>query len=345
MTKKAYLINRLIPGAAVVLFMFLITACRKDPGNHVHPIHKTTPYDLEVPERFPPPDIPKDNPMTQEGVKLGRHLYYEPLLSKGGPQEGNSCSSCHQQKDGFSTPGTNVLPHLNLAWSRAFLWKGGVKGGLEEAMHFEVADFFQADLDHLRKTQKYPGLYEAAFGTEKITTERTTKALAQFLRTVISADSKFDRYLRGEVSLTPSEANGLNIFNSEKGDCFHCHNLTLFTDGEFHNIGLDSTFSGEDRGRFLVTGDSADIGKFKTPTLRNAELRPPYMHDGRFETLAEVVEHYNSGVKPSRTLAPVMSKDQDLKLHLTPQEKKDLVAFLKTLTDTVCTSKEEFGEP
>lgn len=338
-----------ISGSIVLLLFCLIfftTRCHKKEAENVNPEHQPSAYQLAIPDRFPEPDIPASNPMTHEGVKLGRMLYYDTLLSRGGPHEGQSCSSCHRQEDGFSTAGTTALPHLNLAWNRSFLWKGNIEGSLEDAMRFEVRDFFQADLSHLKRSQQYPALYDKAFGSEEITLNRTARALAQFLRTIISADSKFDRYLQGDAGFTTSEARGLEVFNSEKGDCFHCHNLTLFTDGAFHNTGLESTFEGEDRGRFLVTGDSADMGKFKTPTLRNVALRPPYMHDGRFETLYEVVEHYNAGIVRSPTLAPVLvNPGQDLALHLSEQEKQDLVAFLKTLTDTACTTNSELGRP
>lgn len=336
--------NSTIP--LLILILFMATACQKRQEEDIRPDNQTTPFELEIPNGFPVPEIPESNPTTRKGVKLGRTLYYDNLLSKGGPLEGKSCSSCHQQKNGFSSKGTTVLPHINLAWNRAFLWKGDIVGNLEEIMRFEVEDFFQADLDHIRQTQNYPRLYQKAFGSEKITIDRTAKALAQFIRTITSSNSKLDRYLRGKASLTPSEANGLTLFNSEKGDCFHCHNLRLFTDGEFHNIGLDTTYLGLDKGRFLVTGDSTDIGKFKTPTLRNVALRPPYMHDGRFQSLIEVVEHYNSGVKRSTTLAPVLvNPGQDLQLHLTYEEKLDLVAFLKTLTDSTFINEPKFGKP
>jgi cytochrome c peroxidase len=140
--------------------------------------------------------------------------------------------------------------------------------------------------------------------------------------------------------------NGFNIFTTEKGDCFHCHSLGLFTDNKFHNIGLDSEFTSINMGRYNVTLKQADMGLFKTPTLRNIQLTAPYMHDGRYLTLEQVVEHYNSGVKQSNTLDPIMTKPSKIYgLGLTPTEKQDLVAFLKTLTDTTFTKNPLLQNP
>lgn len=339
-TKKVY--------TALFLFLLLlafIPRCQKDVPDPKNEEDYPEPEakELEYPSHFPDPDIPKGDPLTKEGVALGKKLYYDPLLSKGGPLHGSACASCHQQDRGFSLSGTfdgsPVLPHVNLAWSDRFLWNGKVKGDLEAIMAFEVEEFFQTDLEKLRKDPNYPELFGKAFGEPGITLKKTEKALAQFIRTQVSGRSKFDRYLQGETSLTPSEANGYNIFNSEKGDCFHCHAPPLFTDHELHNIGLDSIPTGKDRGHFLVSGDSSDMGKFKTPTLRNVALRGPYMHDGRFNSLMEVVEHYNKGVQHSSTLDPIMTKPGKANgLGLTAQEKTDLVAFLKTLSDSSFTN-------
>jgi len=162
-------------------------------------------------------------------------------------------------------------------------------------------------------------------------------ALAQFERTLISTNSKFDKFLRNEVQLSPSELNGYAIFNSEKADCFHCHGTQMFMDNTFHNNGLD-TEPFLDLGRANVTEDALDNGKFKTPTLRNIEFSAPYMHDGRFSSLEEVIEHYNSGGNYSSTVDPLMKK-LGIGLQLTNQEKQDLIAFLKTLSDENFISK------
>ncbi len=338
--------ERKSPYSALILFLFVLSfipQCQKDEleeqernGRANYPDPEAA--ELDYPSYFPSPEIPAENPLTEEGIELGKALYYDPLLSKGGPFEGSACASCHQQEKGFAIGGTvdgrTVLPHVNLAWNDRFLWNGKVEGDLEDVMAFELNEFFQSDLQNLREDPDYPELYGKAFGEPGISQEKTEKALAQFFRTLISGNSKFDRYLQGRTSLTPSEMNGNAIFNSEKGDCFHCHSPPLFSDHELHNIGLDSMPQSDDRGHFSISRDSSDFGAFKTPTLRNVELRSSYMHDGRFSSLSEVVEFYNSGVKKSPYLDPIMTKPgKGDGLGLTEGEKEDLIAFLKTLTD------------
>jgi cytochrome c peroxidase len=291
---------------------------------------------LDQPWYFPLPTIPADNPLTLEGVELGRRLYYDTLLSRNGPFEGFACASCHDQALSFTVPtnGTNVLPHVNLAWSRNFLWNGKVTGTLEDVMRFEVEDFFRVDVNVLRNHPEYPELFSKALGTCEITSTDVAKAMAQWFRRMTSTHTKYDRYMMGEVMLSPEEQSGAMIFISEIGDCFHCHALPLMTDNTFHNIGLESVFSGFDQGRFAITGDPMHMGALKTPTLRNIALTAPYMHDGRFQTLEEVVEFYNSGVQHSASLDPIMTKPgTGITLGLDPQQKADLVAFLHTLTD------------
>jgi len=176
-------------------------------------------------------------------------------------------------------------------------------------------------------------LFKKAFDIDYIDSIHVVKAIAQFERTLISSNSKYDKYLRQEVQLTPSELNGYVIFNTEKGDCFHCHGTDMFMDNLFHNNGLDAEpFT--DLGLAKVTGLSSDNGKFKVPTLRNIEFSAPYMHDSRFSSLEEVVEHYSGGLNYSSTVDPLMKKLNIGGLQLTNQEKQDLIAFLKTLSDT-----------
>lgn len=335
--------------ALLLLTVLLGTACRREPGQSPSAAPPgTTPVEFSIPGYFPQIDIPAGNPTTREGIALGRMLYYDTLLSASGPRAGHSCSSCHAQALGFTVPfnGTNVLPHVNLAWSTNFLWTGKVQGNLEDIMRFEVEEFFQVDEALLRNHPVYPQLFRRALGTNQITRADVGKALAQWFRSLLSTNSRLDQYLRHETAFTPSELNGMVLYLTEAGDCFHCHGLPLLTDNAFHNIGLDSTFSGNAQGRFLVTGDPADRGKFKTPTLRNIALTAPYMHDGRFQTLAEVVEHYNSGVRHSPSLDPIMTKPgKETGLHLSPQQKADLVAFLNTFTDQVFTTDTALASP
>ena len=183
----------------------------------------------------------------------------------------------------------------------------------------------------LNNNQEYKQLFKQAFNIDYIDSNHVVKAIAQFERTLISNESKFDKYLKGEILLTQSEFNGYAIFNSEKGDCFHCHGTNMFMDNLFHNNGLD-TEPFQDLGLGKITNIQSDNGKFKTPTLRNIEFTAPYMHDGRFSTLEEVIEHYNSGGKFSSTVDPLMKK-QGIGLQLSNQEKIDLIAYLKTLSD------------
>ena len=324
-----------------LILPFLILSCDLKPPEHL------TPYPVEISEWFPLLEVPENNPLTVEGFQLGRMLFYDEILEQ---DQVNSCSSCHFQELGFTSTATDgappVMPLVNLAWSDAFFWNGNVEGTLEDLMLFDLEEFLKTDFSLLNNHPTYPALFKNVFGVDEITSYETALALAQFLRVLISDNSKLDRVMKGLESLTPSELNGYIIFNTEKGDCFHCHGYPLMTDNLFHNNGLNSTFEGEDRGRHLVTGYFYDMGKFKTPTLRNVELRTYYMHDGRFQTLEEVIEHYNSGVLYSVTLDPLMAHSRTTtKLYLTEQEKEDLIAFLKTLTDTSILNNPEFSNP
>jgi cytochrome c peroxidase len=187
----------------------------------------------------------------------------------------------------------------------------------------------------LNNHEQYPSLFAGAFPNEPISKELVAKAIAQFERTLISANSKFDRYLMGEATLTPNELNGLNVFMDEaRGDCFHCHgspNNPLWTNNDFHNNGLDAEFS--DLGLGAVTGDPDDNGKFRSPSMRNLAFTAPYMHDGRFTTLEEVIDFYSEGLQNSPTIDPLMKKIDQGGAQLNAQDKADLKAFLLTLSD------------
>lgn len=346
--------DRKYRGGTIVIMLLLITfsACQKEkkpvPVPENFEPYNPTMVTPEYPRYFPVLYIPNDNPLTVEGIALGRRLYYDRKLSQNGPREGLSCSSCHFQTSSFTinTGGTAVLPHINLAWNRSFLWNGKIEGTLEDIMQFEVEEFFVADMEVLQDDRDYPSMFFKAFGSSIITRQKTEYALAQFFRTLVSTNSKYDRFMRRDVSLSPAELRGYRIFFQERGDCYHCHSAPLFTDNQFHNIGLDAVFHTADEDRSHVTGLVSDKGKFKTPTLRNIELTAPYMHDGRFNTLEEVVDHYNNGVKHSASLDPIMTKPgKELGLQLTEQDKSDLIAFLKTLTDTSYTINPDLSDP
>jgi len=313
-----------------------------------------TPYRFTFSQRFPMPQLPLDNPLTEEGVELGRRLFHEPLLSINAKQ---SCASCHQQPGAFTQPGLrfspgaegffgkrNTMPLFNLAWKSSFFWDGRSPSLRAQArvpmedpveMHETVTNIAVK----LAATTEYPELFERAFGSSDITPERIGLALEQFVLTLISCDSRFDRALQGREEFTEEEKRGFALFSLEfdpshgqlGADCFHCHGGPLFSNSGFANNGLDATFT--DPGRSAVTGLADDEGKFAVPSLRNVAITAPYMHDGRFATLEEVVEHYVSGIKRSATLDPNIAKHPNGGVVLSDDDKKAIVAFLKTLTD------------
>jgi len=300
------------------------------------PPYQTTRYELKLPAGFPEMSIPDDNALTIEGVALGKKLYYDPILDKN---KARACATCHLQEKSFSSAPA-VLPHVNLGWQHNWLWKGEVQGSLEDIMAFEVQDFFETNLDNLNNHSEYPALFKNAFGVDKINFIEVEKALAQFLRTLNSGNAKFDKVQRGEAAFTNEESLGLELFFTEKGDCFHCHATTFFSDNQFHNNALDSN---PDPGYYEVTGDSLDYGKFKSPTLRNIELTAPYMHDGRHNTLEEVIDFYSEGLQHSATVDPLMKQLSKGGIQLTNEEKAALLAFLKTLTDEEFINNPEFS--
>ena len=334
----------------VILFSFLF-ACNTD---NVQVDYNPTPYQIHTPYAFPDMNIPIDNPMTQEGIFLGKKLFYDNILSS---DNSISCASCHIQNNSFSDPNQYSLgvdgqigfrhssALINLGYSDFFHWDGSAMS-LEDQIsrplftHFEMNNVDWDDIiNRLNASQEYIELFYESFGECEIDSNQVKKAIAQFERTLISSNSRYDQWLRGEVLFTNEELDGLNIFFTERGDCFHCHGGINFMDNIFHNNGLDEFFS--DLGLYETTGDPLDQGLFKTPTLRNIEYSAPYMHDGRFTSLDEVIEHYNSGGVYSSTIDPLMKYVNSnpfgipglTGLVLTEQEKNNLKAFLLTLSD------------
>ena len=330
-------------------FLLLLNCSSKED------IYTPVAYNLNIPtlfqEKLITPIIPTDNPLTEEGVTLGKKLFFDKILSKNNTQ---SCASCHRPEKAFTvntkfSEGVdgingirNSMPIFNLAWNfdERFTWDGKELSLERQALEpvknpIEMHANWEQVVLKLQNHPEYPTLFQQAFGTSTIDSTLVTKAIAQFERTLISGNSKFDKYLRGETNLTQQEENGFNIFMDEaKGDCFHCHgsnNNPLWTDNKFHNNGLDTSFS--DLGLGAVTGDPIDNGKFKSPSIRNLAFTAPYMHDGRFATLDQVIEHYSTGLQNSSTIDPLMKKVNQGGVNLTPQEKADLKAFLLTLSD------------
>jgi cytochrome c peroxidase len=332
-------LKRLSVVISIAVVLILALSCGEDPAKPKYE-YNPTPYNLKIPADFPILDIPEDNPTTVQGVKLGRMLFYDPILHIDSI---HSCASCHKQQFAFSSDPT-VLPHINLAWNTAYLWNGKIQGTLEDIMLHEVKDFFKTDITRLKKHKDYPKLFFEAFGTDKITHELAAKALAQFERILFSGNSKYDKVLdkNSGIFLTDAELNGYDIFFTEKGDCFHCHGGILFTDNQFHNNALDAN---PEPGHAEISGKSTDIGMWKTPTLRNIALTAPYMHNGHYKTLEEVVDFYSYGLKQSPTVDPLMKNVHKGGVRLTAREKSDLIAFLHTLTDSTFIQNPELSNP
>jgi cytochrome c peroxidase len=361
----------------LVVIISIFSSCRKDeqvpaPSDNNGP----TPYSIVIPKYFPTElNIPANNPMTVEGIKLGRYLFYDGRLC-GKVDTLMSCGTCHKQQyafengvgyaygvTGIKTPHV-MLPYINLVFnSSGYLWNGKVEhnnpayntpttygGNLEDVVWMGVVAPHEMHSDTnkaktaIQNISIYPPMFKAAFGSETVTFKNIAKAVAQFIRTLISSDSKFDKYMRGEESLTASEMNGYVIFNTEKGDCFHCHGTILFTSNQFFNNAKDTVFN-DARDRYAVTLDPADHGAYKATTLRNIELTGPYMHDGRFTTLDQVIDFYSEGLIWSPYVSPLMKKVNDGGAQLTPSEKADLKAFLLTLTDNTFITNPDFAKP
>lgn len=307
-------------------------------------------YPITLPKHIPLPALPSDNPLITTRVALGEKLFHEPRLSKNNTI---SCSSCHQG-DTMSDPrklstGTegqpglrHSMPLFNLAWKSSFFWDGRAPSLRAQALvpiqdHLEMDESLDNVTARLKADPAYPPLFAAAFGSGNITPENLGLAIEAFLLTRLSFNSKLDQSASGKTTLTDEEKRGFELFFTESeprlgklgADCFHCHGGALFTDHSFHNNGLQTT---DDIGLEKTTGKESDRYKFATPSLRNIDLTAPYMHDGRFATLEEVIDHYNSPVPLSETLDPNLAK-HPLGLGLSPQDKSDLIAFLKTLSD------------
>lgn len=348
-----------------VLFIS-IQGCRKDeevvkpetpvvPGDTTHP-YVPTPYLVVIPLGFPEMPVSLDNPITVEGVALGRKLFHDKILSRNSVQ---SCASCHDKQFGFTDNGKqfsqgvsgqtgtrNAMPIFNLAWvekfaktDHRFFWDGGAKDLESQVVApilnpIEMQETLPNVLAKLNNHPDYPGLFKKAFGSDSITTQMLMKAIAQYERTIVSGNTRFDRFriFQNLDELNDQEKRGFDLFNREdKADCFHCHNLNsaFSTDFLFHNNGHQGT----DKGLGGITNNPEDDGKFRTASLRNLVFTAPYMHDGRLATLEDVVEFYNSQAIRVFPADPFITK-HPTGLGLTQSEKADLVAFLKTLTDS-----------
>jgi cytochrome c peroxidase len=354
----------------LILLFPAITFLACDSKDPVEPpaTYDPTPYNLDV-GYFPTPDLPADNKLTVAGVQLGRMLFYEKMLSKDGSQ---SCADCHQQKDGFSDmrqfsigveglPGKRqAMPVMNLAWHlNGLFWDGRAPLVRDQALKpiqdpLEMNETLPNAVTKLSTDKRYTDQFIRAFGDTAVTSERMALALEQFMLTMVSNNSKYDKWKNGTATLTDSEERGrvlffteFDPFGSESGaECFHCHGGFNFTNDEYMNNGLDADAEQTDEGRQKVTGNPMDKARFKVPSLRNIALTAPYMHNGRFTTLEEVIDHYDTGVKQSVTMDELLQYNvQPGGLQLPAQDKADLVAFLKTLTDETFLNNAAYKSP
>jgi len=322
----------------IYIMAFALFSCNKkeeinpvDEGNLLH-----------LPEYFPSPSYNFDNnPFSEDGFELGKKLFFDKRLSA---DQSVSCASCHHQQFAFSDPGfpisegvegrlgrRNSPALFNLIWHNSFMWDGGIN-------HIEImpiapfTDHAEMDMEIsdvvelLNNDLSYKKEFKSIFGEDVIDSQQMLYALTQYMAALISQNSKFDKRERGEVSFNQKELLGFSLFNNH---CSSCHSAPLFMDNDFHDNGI-TTLPVVDGGRYEITQETDDIGKFKTPSLRNVALTYPYMHDGRFNDLEDVIEHYSSGIQPSSNLADVLPEGG---FNFTNDEKNALIAFLKTLTD------------
>lgn len=327
-----------VAGAAILL---LLSGCRRDVDLTAPAVH---PLDHPVrPAHFPPPHYDLGTVgYSRAGFQLGRRLFHDPLLSL---DNSISCASCHRQEAAFSDADRafslgvndhmglrNSPPVFNMAWSRNFMWDGGITH--IEVMPFapiidplEMAEDLNNVVRKLREHPEYPTVFREVFGRSPVDDQQLFLALAQYMGNLVSASSRYDAHVARDRALSPAEDRGLALFRRH---CSTCHQEPLFTDGGFHNNGLDAEHA--DPGRYRVTLDPADVGRFKTPSLRNIAYTAPYMHDGRLATLEAVLDHYSEGIVDSPTLDPGLRPFLG-GMALASQEKADLVAFLHALSD------------
>ena len=364
-----------ITGLCLAALIWVAAACGKDPDKPIPEPEVTTPTPItwKKPANFPDPvyDLSK-NPLTAEGVELGRFLFYDGILSR---TDKIGCGTCHQQVAAFTHHGHDLSHGVddllgirnspaiqNMAWNTSFFWDGGVhdmdmvpavpiqnKVEMDERVANVVEKLKKTPVAGAAKQVNYPKMFKAAFGTDEITSERMVKAISQFMMMLVSATSRYDYYILGDQNaLTAQEKEGLSVF---KKNCSTCHSGELFTDSNFRNNGLIPNKI-NDQGRYAITLNDADRLKFKVPSLRNVGLTAPYMHDGRFYSLQEVVDHYANdqsssvdSIYPSPSLDPLLKTGNRAGISLSVAEKQSIVAFLRTLNDDQFIKDTRFSDP
>ncbi len=326
-------------------------SCKTDPDLNAV---KTEEFAFKMPANWPAPNYNfEGNTLTKEGFELGRKLFYDTRLSRDNTI---SCGSCHQQAAAFAHAdhdvshgiedklGNRNSPALfNINWHTSFFWDGGVNHIEVQPVNpiqnpVEMDEKLDNIVTKLKTDATYVSMFKAAFKNDTINSQRMLKALAQFMGMLVSANSRYDKYVRGEAGgeMSAAELSGLNIYTAK---CAACHKAPLFTDYSFRNNGLQPT-AVNDSGRARITLHSADMYKFKVPSLRNLKYTYPYMHDGRFKTLDQVLDHYTTGIAHTATLDPLLQNG----IQLSSQERTDLLAFLNTLNDEQFVTDSRFKE-
>ena len=331
--------------------LLVITACSVDP--EIKPDLPSDGVKEIIPDGWPTPYYNfSNNPITPDKFILGRSLFYEPLFSLDNTI---SCGSCHQQFAAFAhsghqfSHGVNGLlgkrnaPTLqNLTWNTSFFHDGGVNN-IEVFPPAPITNPVEMDetlanvVQKISASTKYRDLFRKAYGDDTVTTQRMFKAIAQFMGTMYSYNSKYDKVKRGAEMFTAQEQSGYAVFSQK---CASCHQEPLFSDYKFRNNGLSINPALKDSGRTHITGNIADLYKFKTPSLRNVEVSGPYMHDGRYQSLNDCLDHYTGSVVSSPTLDPSLNGG----ISLNTQEKSDIIVFLKTLTDHQFLTDKRYSE-
>lgn len=336
----------------IAFILFVVLACNKEEKEEAATNTPTEqPFGFTQPSHFPPPHYTfENNPLTKEGFELGRKLFFDPILSI---DNSLSCGVCHSQVHAFADHGTafslgvdgaigtrNSPALSNMAWYPSFMWDGGINH--IEVMPvapitspIEMKETMSNVVSKLIVDPLYPGLFNSAFGNSEITDQKILFALAQYMGNLVSYDSRYDRYILGKEAFTSQELEGLDLFRTH---CENCHNEPLTSDFSYRNNGLSGGY-GSDFGRYIITQEESDKGKFKVPSLRNVALTYPYMHDGRILTLMGVIDHYSENIQPDSNTDPSLTP-----LNLTPQQKEALHAFLQTLTDYTYISNPLYAE-
>lgn len=321
----------------LVIFSLLFVACKPQTDELILP--ENQPYLLQLPDHFPEMPVPANNPLSVDAVELGRLLFHDTRLSRDGLV---SCATCHLQHLAFSDgqalstgiegrTGLRNAPSLaNVAYAPRLFADGGVPS-LELQVLAPIADVNEMDHNILLAAEELdqdPVLHQLAMSAfqQGLTPYTITRALASFERTLVSTDSKYDQYLSGTMSLSQNEMEGMALFMSDELKCASCHSGALFSNFDYVNIGLYSEYT--DAGRERITLNQEDLGKFKTPSLRNVALTAPYMHDGSMESLEEVIDFFASGGENHINKDPRIAGFQ-----LSDEDKNKLIAFLHALSD------------